>query len=74
MTVEVHVEGKVERGRFAEFLDAAERPCAYRQQKGMLTPRILQGLAGEMNTVQMVFTYPEFPAYEREEAMVTGDR
>ena len=74
MRVEVHVSGRVERGRFAEFLDAASRWCAYRRDHGLAPPRILQAISGEMNAVLMVFAYAALDEYEREEARVASDR
>ena len=73
MAVEVHVTGRIELGRFAEFVEAAERWAAYRAAKGAARPRILQGLSGEMNHVRLVFVYPDLAAYEREEARDSAD-
>jgi hypothetical protein len=39
-------------------------PCPPLQCRG----RILHGLSGDMNTVRLVFAYPDLNAYEREEA------
>ena len=68
MSVEVHVVGRVELGRFGEFVAAAQPWLAYRASKGRAPCRILQALSGEMNAVRLVFAYPDLNAYEREEA------
>jgi hypothetical protein len=73
MPVEVHVTGRVQLGRFAEFLTAAERWQSFRIEHGLASCKILQALSGEMNAVRMVFSYPELSAYESEEAQTTGD-
>lgn len=74
MPVEVHVSGRIERGRFAEFLDAATRWRDWRREDALVAPRILQAISGEMNTVLMVFSYGGLGGYEEEEARVAGDR
>ena len=68
MSVEVHVTGRVQLGRFAEFLDAAERWRDFRAGREHAPCRILHALSGEMNTVRLVFLYPDLNAYEQEEA------
>ena len=70
--VEVHVAGRIEGGLFAEFLEAVERWRAYCREHGMVDPRILQGISGEMNSVLPVFSYPGLSGYEEEEARVAG--
>ncbi|MBI5527580.1 MAG: hypothetical protein HY897_14710 [Deltaproteobacteria bacterium] len=45
MAVEVHVDGVIERGKFAEFLEAAERWRRFRQEMGWCVPKILCGLS-----------------------------
>ncbi len=65
--------GRVELGRFSEFLAAAERWRAFRRARGDADCRILQALAGEMNAVRLVFAYPDLNAYEREEARDAAD-
>jgi hypothetical protein len=67
MAVEVHVVGRVQIGRFGEFVQAAQRWCALRESRDHVVPRILQALSGEMNAVRLVFVYPDLNAYEREE-------
>lgn len=73
MAVEVHVTGRVETGRFAEFVSAAARWSEYRGRAGYVMPHVLQGLSGEMNSVVLVFEYPDLGSYEREEERVLGD-
>jgi hypothetical protein len=73
MAVEVHVSGRVQLGHFVEFLDAAERWRQFRSERGSASCKILQALSGEMNTVRLVFRYPDLNAYEKEEARDAGD-
>ena len=68
MAVEVHVTGRVQLGRFAEFVEASGRWAAYRATKGSTPVRVLHGLSGEMNHVRLVFVDPDLAAYEHEEA------
>lgn len=74
MAVEVHVEGVIERGRFAEFLEAAERWRRFRRDRGWCEPRLLCGLSGAMNAVRLVFRYPSLADYEGEEEVVARDK
>lgn len=71
--VEVHVTGRLELGRFHEFVEAVQRWGDYRANRGRPRARVLQGLSGEMNHVRLVFTYPDLAAYEREEAIDAAD-
>ncbi len=73
VTVEVHVSGRIETGRFADFTEAASHWVEYRDRTGYVRPRLLQALSGEMNAVLLVFEYPDLGAYEREEARVFED-
>jgi hypothetical protein len=73
MAVEVHVTGRVQLGRFAEFAEACERWRQFRAQRGSAPCRVLQGLSGEMNVVRMVFSYADAAAYESEEARDAAD-
>ena len=73
MSVEVHVEGAVEKGRFAEFLKAAEKWRAWRRERGWREPRLLCGLSGAMNSVRLVFHYDDLGEYEREESRASRD-
>jgi hypothetical protein len=67
VTVVVHVTGRIELGRFGEFVQALGHWAAYRQQQGRAPMRVYQALSGPMNEVRMVFEYPDLAAYEREE-------
>jgi hypothetical protein len=73
MAVEVHVTGRIELGRYGEFASAAEAWLAFRRERGHASCRVLSGLSGEMNTVRLVFSYPDLNAYEREEAADSVD-
>ncbi len=73
MAVEVHVTGRVQLGRFAEFAEACDRWRRFRADRGSAPCRVLQGLSGEMNVVRMVFSYPDAAAYEAEEARDAAD-
>jgi hypothetical protein len=73
MAVEVHVVGRVELGRFGEFVAAAEEWRAFRRARGAADCRLLQALAGEMNVVRLVFSYPDLNTYELEEARDAAD-
>jgi hypothetical protein len=73
MAVEVHVVGRVELGRFAEFLTAAAEWQAFRSSRGDADCRVLHGLSGEMNTVRLVFVYADLNTFEQEEARNTAD-
>ncbi len=73
MAVEMHVTGRVELGRFAEFLAASAEWRAFRHGRGDADCRILQALAGEMNTVRLVFAYPDLDTFEQEEARNSAD-
>jgi len=73
MAVEVHVIGRIELGRFAEFVTAAEAWQQFRLERGDADCRILQALSGEMNAVRLVFTYPDLNSYEHEEAANSVD-
>jgi hypothetical protein len=68
MPVEVHVTGRIELGQFAEFVAAAESWRQFRHDRGDADCRILQAVSGEMNTVRLVFVYPDLNTYEQEES------
>lgn len=67
MAVEVHVTGRIELGRFGEFVAALGPWAAYRAAQGRAPMRVYQALSGEMNGVRMVFEYRDLAAYEAEE-------
>ena len=73
MAVEVHVTGRVEVGRFEEFVEAAGRWREFRAGRGRAPCRVLHALSGEMNSVRLVFTYPHLNAYEQEETQDAVD-
>lgn len=73
MTVELHVRGEVEYGHLSEFTQAVETWRAYRAEHGWAVPRILHGLAGPMNLVVMVFSYPDANRLEEEERLSAAD-
>jgi hypothetical protein len=67
VAVEVHVTGRVEVGRFGDFVRALEPWAAYRTAQGRAPMRVYQALSGHMNEVRMVFEYADLAAYEAEE-------
>jgi hypothetical protein len=74
MAVEVHVEGRIALGRLADFFEAVKGYVAHARAHGYAEPRVLQGLSGAMNTIRLVYTYPDLNAYERDEARTAEDR
>src|SRR5690349_393830 len=73
MSVELHVTGRIARGRFAESTAAMRAWIAYRRAKGWSVPRVLHSLSGEMNTVRMVFVYPDTTTLEVQAAAEAAD-
>lgn len=71
--IEVHVEGRIELGRLAEFGTGIERYCQYLRDHDYVVPRVLHGMSGPMNTIRLVYTYPDADAYERHERLSMGD-
>jgi hypothetical protein len=69
----LHVTGRIETGRWIEFLEAAERWRESRRARGWALPRVFGALAGEMNTAMLVFEYPDAATFEREDAAESGD-
>lgn len=74
MRVQVHVEGQISYGRMAEFTAAAREYIAYAAEHGYVTPQVLQGMSGPMNTVRLVYCYDDLSGYERHEARSSADR
>ncbi|HEX5502808.1 MAG TPA: NIPSNAP family protein [Thermomicrobiales bacterium] len=74
MAVEVHVEGRIAVGRLADFFDGVRQYSAYAAAHGYAQPRVLHGLSGPMNSVRLVYTYPDLAAYEADEARTAEDR
>jgi hypothetical protein len=73
VAVEVHVTGRIELGRFGEFVQAAHAWRAFRRGRGSADCRILQAISGEMNVVRLVFEYPDLNTYERQEGRDAAD-
>jgi hypothetical protein len=73
LAVEVHVTGRVQLGKLAQFFAAAERWQEFRDERGYARCRVLHALSGEMNVVRLVFVYPDLNAYEQEETRTTAD-
>jgi hypothetical protein len=71
--VEVHVEGRIALGQLAEFTVGVRRYIDYLRQHDYVVPRVLHGLSGQMNTVRLVYTYPDLNGYERHEANSLAD-
>ena len=59
--------GRIEPGRFGEFVTALGPWAAYRAAQGRAPMRVYQALSGQMNEVRMVFEYRDLAAYETEE-------
>jgi hypothetical protein len=74
MAVEVHVEGRIVTGKLPDFMQAVKRYGDYAEQHGYTRPKVLLGLSGPMNTVRLVYTYPDLAAYERDETRTAEDR
>lgn len=74
MAIEVHVQGRVESGRLADFHDTVKRYQEYAQTHGYGVAKVLFGLAGEMNTVRLVYHFQDLNAYEAHEVRTLTDR
>ncbi len=74
MAIEVHVHGRVEPGQLAGFNEAVKRYQEYAESHGYAVPKVLFGLAGEMNTVRFVYSYEDLNAYEAHEVRTLTDR
>jgi quinol monooxygenase YgiN len=74
MTIEVHVQARVESGGLADFNEAVRRYQDYARSHGYAVARVLFGLAGKMNTVRLVYTYEDLSAYEAHEVQTLTDR
>jgi hypothetical protein len=70
----LHVTGRIETGRWADFLEAADRWREFRGARGWTVPRVYGSLAGEMNTALLVFEYPDAATFEREDEAESADR
>ena len=74
VAVMLHVTGRIETGRWAEFLGAVERWREFRRNRGWAVPRVFGPLAGEMNTAMLVFEYPDAGRFEQEDEAESADR
>jgi hypothetical protein len=74
MAVEVHVEGRVESGRLADFATAVEHYRDYAGANGYAVPQVLLGLSGAMNTIRLVYRYDELSQYDEHEIQAMTDR
>lgn len=74
MAVELHMDGRIERGRMAEFLGVLPRWLAYRRGKGWPEPDVLVGLTGAMNSVRLIFRYDDLSDVDRENRASSQDR
>lgn len=73
MSVEVHVDGRVEDGQLPAFLEGVQRYRTYAHDHGYAVPTVLQGLSGPMNSIRLVYRYDELNAYEDHEARTLHD-
>ncbi len=71
--IEVHVEGRIELGRLNEFRAGVDRYCRYLRDHDYVVPRVLLGLSGQMNTIRLVYTYPDADGYARHETRSIED-
>jgi hypothetical protein len=74
VTVEVHVSGRIEGDRFAEFMEGARRWCGARRARGRSVPTLYRDTSGQMDSVLAVFRYPDLKDYEEEQAREILDR
>jgi hypothetical protein len=74
MSVVLLVRGEVSYGRWADFLDAAQRYREYRRRKGYVVPELLLGMTGPMNTALFVYRYADGKAHEDEDKALGEDR
>ena len=74
MSVQVHVEGQISYGRFADFVQAVRAYVDYSGSQENVTPEVLQGISGLMNTLRLVYRYGDLAEYERYEARTGTDR
>jgi hypothetical protein len=69
----LHVWGTIRYAELHRFVPAVGRFCDFRRQKGRAVPRVFVTLASGMNTVLMVFDYPNAADWEKKEAAVGAD-
>lgn len=73
MAVTLFVWGEIQYGRLGEFLAALDPYRRYRLKKGWVGVEALVGMAGPMNSVCLVYRYPDAKALEEEEAESNRD-
>jgi hypothetical protein len=73
MTVEVHVEGQIALGRMPEFAETIEQYKDYAKNHQYAVPRVLIGLSGAMNSVRLVYSFPDASGYEEQELRTLRD-
>ncbi len=74
MSIEVHVTGRVASGHLADFYEAAKRYQEYAETHGYAVAKVLFGLAGEMNTIRLIYQYEDLNGYESHEVRTLTDR
>ena len=73
MGVRTFVKGEIAYGQYHRFLSAVEEYKRYREKKGWVVPEVLHSLAGPMNTVMMVYSFPSTEALEAEARLTSAD-
>ena len=68
------VRGEVSYGRWADFLDAAQRYREYRRRKGYAVPELLLGMTGPRDTALFVGRHSDGKAREDEDRVLGDDR
>lgn len=71
--IEVHVEGRIELGRLSEFGTGVRRYLDYLRAHDYVVPRVLHAMSGPMNTIRLVYQYPDVEGYLRHERNSTDD-
>lgn len=71
--IEVHVQGRIELGRLGEFHTGVRRYCEYLRAHDYVVPQVLHAMSGLMNTVRLVYRYPDAEGYLRHERNSMGD-
>ena len=71
--IEVHVEGRIELGRLNEFDTGVRRYRYYLRARDYVVPRVLHAMSGQMNTIRLVYQYPDVEGYLQHERNSTSD-
>lgn len=71
--IEVHVEGRIEMGRLSEFDAGVRHYRDYLRAHDYVVPRVLHAMSGQMNTIRLVYQYPDVEGYLRHERNSMGD-